>query len=69
MGKLGLGPNKLATQTPVNVSCLGLNVISPITIESGEGFVSCLEPLFSADIHEKAGESPRASLMGVEMLM
>ena len=46
MGKLGLGPNKLAAQTPVNLSCLGPNVISSISIESGEGLVSCLEPFF-----------------------
>ena len=67
LGKLGVGPNKLAAQIPVNVSCLGPNVISPITIESGEGSVSCVEPLSSADIHEKARESPRASPMGFEV--
>ena len=35
---------------------------------SGEGSISCVEPFFSADIHEKAGESPKASPMGFEML-
>ena len=49
------------------MSCLGPNVISLITIESGEGSISCVEPLSSADIHEKARESPRASPMGFEV--
>ena len=44
MGKLGLGPNKLAAQIPVNVSCLGSNVISPITIESGKVPLFMLSP-------------------------
>ena len=49
------------------MSCLGPNVISPITIESREGSASCVEPLSSADIHEKAGESPKASPIGFEV--
>ena len=49
------------------MSCLGPNVISPITIESREGSVSCVEPLSSADIHEKARESPKASPIGFEV--
>ena len=49
------------------MSCLGPNVISPITIESGEGSVSCVEPLSSADIHEKTEESPKASPIGFEV--
>ena len=64
---MGLGPNKLAAQLPVSVSCSGPNVTSLITIESRECSVNCVEPLFSVDIHEKAGESPWASLMGFEL--
>ena len=51
------------------MSCSGLNVISPITIESGECSVNCVEPLFSVNIYKKAGESPWASLMSFEMPM
>ena len=49
------------------MSYLGPNVISPITIESREGSISCVEPLSSTDIHEKAGESPKASPIGFEV--
>ena len=47
------------------MSCSGLNVIS---LKFGECSVNCVEPLFSADIYEKAGENPWASSMSFEML-
>ncbi|KAL0006286.1 hypothetical protein SO802_013847 [Lithocarpus litseifolius] len=62
-GVLGLGSNKMATHMQANESesWSGPEVTSPSTFEQRECSIKLAEPLRSVIIHEKAGESPKAS--------
>ncbi|KAK9988964.1 hypothetical protein SO802_029203 [Lithocarpus litseifolius] len=62
-GVLGLGPNKMATQLPINESVFwsGPKGTSPSTFEHGECSVSVEKPHFSIGFLDKVGESPVAN--------
>ena len=57
-GLLGVGSNKLAAQQTISKSSSGPITVSPNTFEPGECSYKLVEPLPSADIYKKVGESP-----------
>ena len=71
LGKLDLGPYKLAAQLPVSKSSFGPNVTSPTTFEPGDCSVKCVGPIFSSNSNEPAYgkglyEVGESSLAGAE---